>query len=180
MAERLGFVTQRDRDEAQRLRRKVDELASGGGGRAGAPPSRGRRGGRGGDEGWDALWVKITAALQDGTDYRWEYSWVEVYKARAGFDGWEELEGGLSGSGEDEDPFSYAYNLIEDLNAGLVSGDPYGNGVDPENLTDTGLEVQPVPVGTIVRAWIVYPDEEGAYPELAFTYENGIDGPCAA
>lgn len=165
----LGFITQQDRQEAQRLRRDVDALGSAGGGGSGGSGPRAQQGG---GRPWDTVWIKITDATQDSTKKRWKYSWAEVYKATAGFEGWQTLTGGLAGGGAN-DPFGYAYNTIEDPNAATGT---YGNGVSSTNLSGSMALIR-VANGIILRGWIVYPADNST-PEVWFAFENGINGGC--
>ena len=66
-----------------------------------------------------------------------------------------------------------------------------GNGVNTANLDGTGLKPQPVPIGVLVRMFVVRvpavpadnmvdppKPEVPAKTEYWFGYENGIDGSC--
>ena len=110
------------------------------------------------------FWAKLTGSSADGTN-RWSYSFVEVYKATAGYGGWATKSGGKSGT---------ALNTIEDGNSGSGT---LGNGVAVSSL-DTGdytFTLQPVPDDVIV--WVREVDQGGT-TEYWFQYENGIDGSC--
>jgi hypothetical protein len=109
--------------------------------------------------------ARIDGSTQDGSNFRWEYDFVEVKKATAGYGGWTDKTNGRTGT---------AYNLIEDQNG--ASG-LFGNGVDSSNLSGTSMEVQPVPDGTRVEIFMVTCQANGE-TEYWFSYENGIDGEC--
>lgn len=111
--------------------------------------------------------------------HQWLYRIVEVRKAKAGHNGWASMPGGREGE---------ALNWAEAPNraSGLQ-----GNGVDTDNLTGTGLKLQPAPSGVLVRVFAVHvpaiPADDKADPpkpevpaktEYWFGYENGIDGSC--
>lgn len=108
------------------------------------------------------FWAQITANSQDGSNKRWTYTFVQVAPTGSGFDSWNTVEDGLSGT---------AYNTIEDMNddEGLM-----GNGVDTDNLGGT-FDIQPAPAGAIVRMQITTVDGD---PRYDFQYENGVDGEC--
>jgi hypothetical protein len=126
----------------------------------------------------EQVWVWFTDQVQDGDNYRWEYPWVEIYKASGGFDGWEELPDGRSG-GNDGDAYGPAYNRVEDINnADLATSNPYGNGVVDDDISDTEMTLQPVPLNVPVLCDIVYP-ADGSNPELSFAYETGLTGGCS-
>ena len=161
------ILTQEDGE----ILKKLHKRGSGGGGSKVNLPSRG------GGQAFDSFWIQIGTSTQDGSNKRWKYDWIEVFKSTAGYGGWDEVESGRSGHGDD---FDYAYNGVEDLNG--ASG-TFGNGVDSANLSGT-FDLKPVPDGVIVRGFLVYPDDSNSdgypcKPELWFWYENGVDGDCA-
>jgi len=112
----------------------------------------------------EGFWAQLTGSSADGTN-RWSYSFVEVYKATAGYGGWASLSGGRSGT---------ARNTIEDGNSGSGT---LGNGVAVSNLDtdDYTFTLQPVPGDVIV--W-VREVNQGGTTEYWFQYENGVDGSC--
>ena len=112
----------------------------------------------------EGFWAQLTGSSADGTN-RWSYSFVEVYKATAGYGGWATKSGGKSGT---------ARNTIEDGNSGSGT---LGNGVAVSSLDtdDYTFTLQPVPDDRIV--WIEEVDQGGT-AEYWFQYENGVDGSC--
>jgi hypothetical protein len=107
----------------------------------------------------DAL---IAGAVQDGSNKRWVYSFVEAEKTSTGYGGWTTKAGGIDGD---------CYNRAEEINGatGLM-----GNGV---TLPLVGsFDIQPIPDGTPVRLEIV--PVVGDDPEYWFSMPNGIDGSC--
>src|SRR4051812_18686406 len=131
------ILTQEDGEILKKLRKRGG--GGGGGDRSSIiPPSRGR------GQGFDSFWIQIGTSSQDGSNKRWKYDWIEVYKSAAGYGGWTAVDSGRSGHGDD---FDYAYNGVEDLNG--ASG-TFGNGVDSANLTGS-FDIQPVPANVIVR-----------------------------
>jgi len=112
----------------------------------------------------EGFWAQLTGSSADGTN-RWSYSFVEVYKATAGYGGWATKSGGKSGT---------ARNTIEDGNS--ASG-TLGNGVAVSSLDtdDYTFTLQPVPDDRVV--WIEEVDQGGT-AEYWFQYENGVDGSC--
>lgn len=125
----------------------------------------------------------------------WEYTFVEVGRKGMTDDkpypastAWGEVSGGKSG---------ILYNLIELNNPGYVASVDrtttpptatgtygqglHGDGVDTTgSISSTGMEIQPIPEGTIV---IVYPLQtrliSGIVTEYYTQYENGVDGECS-
>jgi hypothetical protein len=108
--------------------------------------------------------AKITAHAQDGSNFRWAYSYTEVVKDTPAWGGWVTKPGGRTGT---------AYNRVEDGNgaSGLM-----GNGIDTANLVGT-FALQPAPINSIVEMTMVTVAEDGTQ-EAWFSYENGIDGAC--
>jgi hypothetical protein len=110
--------------------------------------------------------VRVTGNTRDGTNWRWTYNFTEVIKTAAGFGGWTDKSGGLTGTGT-------LRNLIEDQNGTTAGGGVLGNGVDVDNLGT--FEPQPIPTGTRIEIWAV--SVAGA-TEYWCQYENGVDGAC--
>ena len=112
----------------------------------------------------EGFWAQLTGSSADGTN-RWSYSFVEVYKATAGYGGWATKSGGKSGT---------ARNTIEDGNSGSGT---LGNGVAVSSLDtdDYTFTLRPIPDDRVV--WVEEVDQGGA-TEYWFQYENGIDGSC--
>lgn len=73
----------------------------------------------------------------------------------------------------------WAWNTVEHYNNGLLSFQQ-GNGVDMMTLqqTNPNLDIQPVPVGTVVMVTAMGTEETGF--TCLFGYENGIDGICGS
>ena len=111
--------------------------------------------------------ARISGNTRDGSNWRWTYSFVQVEKTAAGFGGWTDKSGGLTGT-------NTLRNLIEDQNGTTAGGGVLGNGVDVDNLS--GLTPQPIPTGTRIEIW---PVTVGGATEWWCQYENGIDGTCA-
>lgn len=111
--------------------------------------------------------VRVSGNSRDGTNWRWTYSFVQVEKTAAGFGGWTDKSGGLTGT-------NTLRNLIEDQNGTTAGGGVLGNGVDVDNLS--GLTPQPIPTGTRIEIW---PVAVAGTTEYWCQYENGIDGTCA-
>lgn len=132
----------------------------------------------------EGFWARITASTATGYGYpdsedywRWEYTFEEVLKGSAGYDGWSLRTNGTPGI------TGTAYNTIEVRDA---SADGlHGNGVNLDHLhpEDESFEfqVQPAPDGAIVwmRPVLIDPGD-GSNPDVEywFTYENGVDGGC--
>lgn len=123
------------------------------------------------------VYMRITAATKDGSNFRWKYSATEVEVSNYGFGNWATaattpitLPTAPSSSTAGWD---YLYNLIEDANGATGT---FGNGVSSTNLTGT-LAVQPIPTGTVVKAWIKWPDAADR-PFMVCEYPNGVDGGC--
>ncbi len=123
----------------------------------------------------DGIWAEITAsAVADSpAQNRWTYSWKEKCKATAGYDGWSDVSGGMTGTNN-------AYNIIEDMNTASDASSPtvQGNGVDIDG-TDfpAGFAVKAAPDGVTVKLHMV---SVGSTVEYWFAYENAIDGTCEA
>ncbi|HET6442528.1 MAG TPA: hypothetical protein VM219_02015 [Phycisphaerae bacterium] len=132
--------------------------------RAEGPPSRGRAAGPRLQGPAPGFWGRITAYAAAG-DNRWTYTFEEVWKETAGYDGWAAVTDGRTDT---------AYNSIEDMN---TAAGVQGNGVDVANLdtADYTFEIEPCPVGNVV--WIRPVWITGA-PEFWFSYANGVDGSC--
>jgi hypothetical protein len=112
----------------------------------------------------------IQSASRDGSNWRWIYTYAEAEKTSPGYGGWTVLAGGRTGT---------AYNRTEEING--ASG-AMGNGVNVDNLADTGLELQPCPVGLPVEIelrTVPGAEDDPAVSEGWFSYENGVDGTCA-
>lgn len=121
----------------------------------------------GGDTDTREMIVRISGSSSLGGN-KWTYSFVQVVKTAAGYGGWTDRSGGITGT-------NTLYNLIEDQNAG--SG-VLGNGITVANLA--GLTVKPIPTGTRVRIFPVRFDVSGTSTREWWTsYENGVDGTCA-
>jgi len=126
----------------------------------------------------DGFWAKITgnADADDPVQNRWHYSWEEVHKTTAGYDGWATVSDGRSGT----TTVDQAYNLVEDMNTAADDSSPtmQGNGVDVDGEDfPEGFEVQPCATGVFVK---IYEVSVSDTVEYWFSYENGIDGTCAA
>jgi hypothetical protein len=106
--------------------------------------------------------ARISGATQDGTNKRWVYTFVELEKTSAGYNGWADKTSGRTGN---------CYNLIEDQNGATGT---YGNGVASVNLVGT-FTVKPCPTGTRIMLHAV---DAGGTAEYWFSYENAIDGEC--
>jgi hypothetical protein len=110
---------------------------------------------------------EVTGSAVELADGRWSYTMVEVTKATDGYGGWSTLSGGIS--------TNFGFNFYEDMNDG--SGTE-GNGVDVDGQDfPANFSIQPVPVGTIVLAYRVYP-QNGSDVEWWFSYVNAVDGQC--
>ena len=123
----------------------------------------------------DSFWGQITgwAVADSPARNRWTYSWKAIYKATAGYGGWSDLAIAVTGSNN-------AFNTIENMNTASDAKSPtvQGNGVDIDGADfPDGFEIQPAPIHAIVR---MYPVNVGTTVEYWFSYENGIDGTCAA
>ena len=112
----------------------------------------------------EGFWAQLTGSSADGTN-RWSYSFVEVYKATAGYGGWATLSGGKSGT---------ARNTIEDGNSGSGT---LGNGVAVSSLDTDDYTFTLQPVSDDVIVWVEEVDQGGT-TEYWFQYENGVDGSC--
>lgn len=112
-----------------------------------------------------SFWAKITANSTDGTN-RWSYTFAEVYQSAAGYDHWDTVADGLTGT---------ARNTLENMNG--ASG-MLGNGVTVANLIagDADFALSPCPINAVVRVFRV--DAAGT-DTYWFTYANGVDGGCA-
>lgn len=108
--------------------------------------------------------ARITGSTRDGSNWRWTYDFVESEKTSTGYDGWEDVTDGITGT---------AYNRAEAINgtAGLM-----GNGVNIDTLPD-GFEMQPIPDDTPVRLEAIIVNGETEL-EWWFSMPNGIDGEC--
>ena len=97
---------------------------------------------------------------------RYTYQFAQVEKTGAGYGGWTDVQGGVSGT---------AYNLIEDQNFTFGT---LGNGVSISNLTTdkARFTMRPAPTGTRVMLMPVV--TTNGYTEYWFSYENGVDGGC--
>jgi len=157
-----------DLKELERIRRKLDGIRGGPGilvrnTRDGitisGPPGRPVAGGH--DDG--QRWARVTASTRPGAAWQWSYTLELVEKTAAGYGGWSTVSGVDTVTG---------YNLLENANGstGLM-----GCGVNIDNLP-TGFELQPAPVGTVVRVWIVPVLDADA--EHWFAHENAVDGTC--
>lgn len=117
------------------------------------------------------LWIRISAStLVSGS--RWKYTWAEVEKTAAGYDGWTLIDGGRAGPSA---TFEYAYNTIEVIN--VAARQIWGSGVNAANL-GSGFSLTGVANGDVVRAELVTPQVDGALPEAWFSFENSVDGTC--
>jgi len=117
----------------------------------------------GGRAGRSDFVARVGVATRDGSNFRWNYPFVEIQKTTTGFGAWEDKPGGRSGS---------MRNLIESENdtAGL-----FGNGVNSANLVGS-LQLQPIPEHTRVRVFTV--TNAAGDGEYWCQYENAIDGAC--
>lgn len=108
--------------------------------------------------------ASILTATQDGTNFRWVYTFAELEKTSAGYGGWTTKSDGRTGT---------LYNRIEDINgaSGLM-----GNGVNTADLSGTSITTQPIPVGLPVLVNIV--PLVGGGVEYWTSYENGETGGC--
>jgi hypothetical protein len=134
-----------------------------------------------------AFWVIIETQERDGTNNRWKYQATEAEKLTAGYGGWTAklaISGGrvATGSTEADPPGNgiWVYNLIEDQNGATGQ---YGNGVSSDDLSGTGITVQPIPIGTrvLVTGVVTIPavdPEDDDIEEWWVQYENGVSGPC--
>ena len=128
-----------------------------------APQHRGSRG----------FWAEITGNTEADSpaQNRWKYSWKEITKASAGYDGWDDAPEQRTGTHN-------AYNLIEDMNT-KTGGVQEGIGVDPDNLDtdDYTFTIQAIPAGVIVWMYeVIVPGTDA--PEYWFHAPNGVDGGC--
>ena len=120
---------------------------------------------------------RIAGATQDGANKRWVYTGRRKgAKVGAGYDGtWHD---------HDQDTTEYTlYSLAEFNNA---DEGVYGNGVDQANLdavndsgggTDGTHAVKPIPVGTLVRAFL-HRLADGSEEWMIDNLPNGVDGVC--
>lgn len=108
------------------------------------------------------FFAQIGTAVQDGTNKRWAYEFVEVEPCDA--DEFCSVTGAREGT---------AYNLIEIGNGATGT---YFNGVSSTNLTGT-FALQKCPADAIV---VMYQkaDQNTGTIRYFFQYENGIDGAC--
>lgn len=121
----------------------------------------------------DEFWGEVTGNTRtSGTSVpQWRYSFKEkAERKNAGYGGWLDLSGGRTGNGTT----SGAFNFAEDKND--VSSTPYGNGIASSNIASTGLSLQPIPTGRIVRMWSVSRGTNGT--EYWFQEPNAVDGSC--
>lgn len=125
--------------------------------------------------GFTARVTSSTRATGTPQPWRWEYQIAEVVKTAAGYGGWNDKTGGVTGT---------AFNRIEDQNAdsGVI-----GSGTDTADLEGT-IEPQPVPYGTRVQIDVVPLTDAAGVPQLDgsgnrvteywFSYETGLTGDC--
>lgn len=111
-------------------------------------------------------WFRISASSADGSNKRWVYTLVEVYKSTAGYNGWADVTGGIT--------TTYGYNGIEDQNGATGT---YGVNIASTNLTGT-FALKPLYTGCRVFAYpvAVY---GSANMEWWFDVSNQVDGQCA-
>jgi hypothetical protein len=101
---------------------------------------------------------------RDGTKCRWTYPIIEVAKTTAGYGGWTDKSGGVTGT---------AYHLSEDQNDATGT---MGNGAELPDATAT-VDLVPVPEGTRVRVWpVLLPDGTKEYWFDSPT--NGVSVEC--
>lgn len=95
---------------------------------------------------------------------QWTYSIRRLTKVTGDYTGWTR-----------EGKILTAFNTCEDMNsdAGLQ-----GNGVDIDGTAMSGFDLQPAPVGCIVRIFRQPYTGPPGDVEYWFSYENGIDGEC--
>ena len=166
--EPLGFVTATTRDYQNRIHGSADDLVR----------FWEQRKCGGGleiliDVGEVEFWAEITGyeVADSPAQNRWNYSWSEVEKTAAGYDGWLTLAGGRTGAYN-------GYNSIEEDNTGA---DTEGNGVNVSNLDteDYTFTIQPAALSAVVRMHTVgFLVGSAQYTEYWFSYENGVDGSC--
>jgi len=126
------------------------------------------------------FWAKITGNTPlngSGTAHatdpttKWSYTFAEVEKTSAGYDGWQVKTGGRTG---------VCYNAAEVINATGAAA-LLGNGVVLGNLDYDGdgtyeFAPQPCPTDSVVEIRQVVRTDDSI--EYWFTHENGIDGSC--
>jgi hypothetical protein len=127
--------------------------------------------------------IMIDNSTQDGTHWRWFYTWHKTSKVATGyFDGsgpsadpWSRTVGAVSGSSS---TYSFAYNGAENISYGTGSTQTFGNGwtqpaINSLNAaTSLTWSIRPITPGTVVWAEIVYPDTPGSLPEAWFSMPN--------
>jgi hypothetical protein len=112
------------------------------------------------------FWARISANSLVAVN-KYTYTFVEIEKTSAGYGGWADKTNGRTGT---------AYNTFEDSNTG--SG-VQGDGVDIDNLSGTGFQLQPIPVRTdpVLVYWLYLTD---GTLEYWISVPNAIDGECEA
>lgn len=174
MADTVYILTEQDRQELLRLRRKLANIIGAGvvnspeGVSIASPASLLGSLGDIQPDRW--FWAKITGSASIGTN-RWKYAWTEQRRTSTGF---ENLTSGRTGTTSTD----FAINSVEANNDGTGI---QGNSVDIDGTIfddNTGLELQAVRGDPVVRMWV----DTDADGNTAFTFEyvNAIDGECAA
>lgn len=116
--------------------------------------------------------VLIQGSNQDGSNYRWKYSWAQAQYGGGGYSGgWTLVASGQTGT-------SNLYNAIENING---SSGAFGNGTNSSDFTGTGFELQPIPNNTPIRIYpYFYVDGDGnGQADYWCWYENGVSGGCS-
>lgn len=114
--------------------------------------------------------AKITSAVElVGAFWAWKYAWAEQERTATG---WSPLTGGRTGT----TTTGFALNRAEAYN---TETGIQGNGIDLDGsvFTDnTGLEVQPIRGGRVVRMTAEYDAAGGV--AYSFDASNAVDGEC--
>jgi len=105
------------------------------------------------------FFARITGSTSLGNN-KYSYTFVEIYKNTAGYGGWADKSGGVTGT---------LYNFIEDQNAATGT---LGNGVAISALGTCTMK--PIVIGTRVRVeWTYLANGNVEYWTM---YENGVSG----
>ena len=109
-------------------------------------------------------WFRITAATQDGTNYRWVYTMIEIYKSGDGYNQWTDVTDGIE--------TTKGYNGVEDQNG---SSGTFGVNIAFTNLDGT-FELKPLNAGC--RVWARPVINSAGDIEWWFVASNQADGGC--
>jgi hypothetical protein len=118
--------------------------------------------------------VSVDSTLSEPSSHQWVYNFVEVMPGGSedesdtyGTDGYgvfHKIDGGESG---------VARNLLEIINSATGT---QGNGIDINASFPAGFDMQPAPVGVVLKVMRFVDSSAGPY---WFEYSNAIDGLCA-